>query len=155
MKKKILVDIDVVSVAEHYTNDKDHPISKSFVDRIRTGEFETYTTHSLLALVENWKDKRIREKVLSVYHGYCYVIPAIGVESKSREKGIVFEKIVDRLAKEDVKKEDGALAVVASLFGLTLITLNRKHLRNKRDEINKVLKEVNLNEIEIFLPNEI
>ncbi len=150
-----MIDIDVVAVAEHYINDKDHSISKSFIERVKSGEFETYTTHSLLALVENWKNKEIREKVVAIYHAYCYVIPAIEIQARSEEKKITFEEIVGKLSKKGVKEEDGALAVVASLFGLSLVTLNRKHLRNKRDEINKILKDVGLSEIKIFLPNEI
>lgn len=150
-----MIDIDVVAVSEHYINDKDHPIAKSFIDRIKSGEFETYTTHSLLALVEDWKDKEIREKMVAIYHAYCYVLPAVEIQAKSGEKKIIFEEIVGKLSKRGVKEEDGALAVVASLFGLALVTLNRKHLRNKRDEINKILKDVGSSEIEIFLPNEI
>jgi len=154
-KRKALVGIDVVAVAEHYINDKDHTIAKSFIDRIKPGEFETYTTHALLALVENWKAKEIREKVLEIYHSYYYVIPAMEIEERSKENKIVFEEVVGKLSKIDVKEEDGALAVVASLFNLSLVTLNRKHLRNKREEINEILKEVRLSEIEILLPNEI
>jgi hypothetical protein len=154
VKRKILIDIDVVAVAEHYIKDKDYPMSKSFINRIKSGEFEIYATHSLLELVEKWRREKIKEKVLEIYRTYSYIIPAIEIETRSKQKNVVFEKIVEKLSKIGVKKEDGALAVV-SLFGLILITLNRKHLRNKREEINKILKEVNLDGIDILLPNEI
>ena len=154
-KRKVLIDIDVVAVSEHYINDKDHPIARTFVDRVESGEFENYTTHSLLSRVEIWRKEHIREKVLNVYHDYCYIIPAIEIEAKSKDYNIIFEEVVERISKAGVKEEDAAIALVSSLFGLALITLNRKHLRNKRDEINKILKEVGLSEISILLPNEI
>ena len=33
MKRKVLIDIDVVVVSEHYIGDKDHPIAKSFIEK--------------------------------------------------------------------------------------------------------------------------
>jgi hypothetical protein len=86
---------------------------------------------------------------------YFYVIPAVEIEAKSAEKGIKLEDIAGKLSEKGVKPEDAALAVITSLFSLALVTLNRKHLRNKRDEINKVLKRRGLDEIEILLPSEI
>jgi len=155
MKKKILLDIDVVAVAEHFTKDNDHPIAKPFIERVKTGEFENYTTYALLDLVEKWKDERIAKKVLNIYRTYTYIIPASEIELKGRERKIVFEKLVEKIFKRDVKEEDGALAIIASLFRLTLVTLNRKHLRNKRSEINEILKREGLDEINIVLPNEV
>lgn len=54
MREKVLVDIDLVAVAEHYVNDNEHKIAKTFTARIKSGEFEVYTTHALLDLVEAW-----------------------------------------------------------------------------------------------------
>lgn len=155
MKRKVLVDIDVIAVVEHYIRDTDYKIAKPFVERIMSGEFEVYATYSLLDLVEKWQSKAIKEKILSVYRAYSYVIPAIEIEIRSKEKGITLEALVNKLSKKGVKEEDAALAVIASLFSLTLVTLNRKHLRNKRNEINKILKEAGLDEIEVLLPSEI
>ena len=155
MKKRILVDIDVVAVAEHYVNDNDHKIAKPFTKRVKSGEFEIYTTHAMLDLIELWSSGPIKRKIISFYKSYSYIIPAIEIEAKSNEMRIKLEEIVDKLSKKGVKPEDAALAVITSLFSLTLVTLNRKHLRSKRDEINKILKEQNLNEIKILLPSEI
>ena len=102
MKKKILLDIDVVAVAEHFTKDNDHPIAKPFIERVKTGEFENYTTYALLDLVEKWKDERIAKKVLNIYRTYTYIIPASEIELKGRERKIVFEKLVEKIFKRDM-----------------------------------------------------
>jgi hypothetical protein len=65
--KKLLVDIDVVAVAEHYVNDNDHKIAKTLSKRITSREFEVYTTHAVIDLVEAWNDEKIKEKILSFY----------------------------------------------------------------------------------------
>lgn len=155
MKKKILVDIDVVAVSEHYVNDNDHKIAEPVMKRIKSGEFEVYATHALLDLIRAWSSGPIKKKILSFYDAYSYSIPAIEIETKSSEKSIKLEEIVSKLSKKGVKEEDASIAVITSLFSLILVTLNRKHLRNKRDDINKILKEHGLNEIEILLPSEI
>ena len=55
-----------------------------------------------------------------------------------------------------IKDEDAFLVPVASSENLNyLITFNRKHLRNKVNEINCVLKKYELNKINILLPDEI
>jgi len=155
MKKKILVDIDVVAVSEHYVNDNDHKIAAPIMKRIKSGEFEVYTTHALLDLIRAWSSGPIKKKILSFYDAYSYSIPAIEIETKCSEKNIKFEHIVSKLSKKGIKEEDASIAVITSLFSLILVTLNRKHLRNKRDDINKILKEHGLNEIKILLPSEI
>ena len=152
---KILIDIDVIAVAIHYINDKDYSIAKIFIDRTKAGEFEVYSTQTLLELVKKWKEKNTMQKILDFYKRYSYTIPTFEIMNKSKESGIFFENIVKKLSNKGVKEEDAALTVIASLFGLILVTLNRKHLRNKQIEINNTLRDCGMNEIKILLPNEI
>ncbi|MDI6807340.1 MAG: hypothetical protein QMD14_06095 [Candidatus Aenigmarchaeota archaeon] len=155
MKKRILIDIDVVAVANYYKKDRDYPIAKRFIERVEFGEYELYSAHTLVELVKKWKEMKIKDGVLKFYSDYCYVIPPAEIARRLEERKVRPKVILDQLAKKGVKEEDGILAVVASLFDLVLVTLNRKHLRDKREEINKILKEGGLNEIGILLPNEI
>jgi len=155
MKIKILIDIDVIAVAKHYTKDNDYPIAKNFLSRVESGEFDLYSSHTLIALLNQWKIGRIMNGILDFYSAYCYTIPAAEIERKLTERKIILENLLAELGKKGVKKEDGILTVIASLFGLVLVTLNRKHLRNKRDEINEIFKKNGLSKIEIMLPNEI
>lgn len=155
MKKKVLVDIDVVAVSEHYVNDNDYKIAEALMKRIKSGEFEVYATHALLDLIRAWGNGPIKKKLLSFYDAYSYSIPAIEIETRCAEKDVKLEEIVSKLSKKGVKEEDAALAVITSIFSLILVTLNRKHLRGKRDVINKILGENGLDEVKILLPSEI
>lgn len=155
MRKKILVDIDVIAVALHYVNDNDYSIAGAFLKRIETAEFELYITYSLLDLVEAWRSGPIKEKILDFYKKYFHILPAIEIEAASIKKGIQLEEIAQKISKNGIKPEDASIAVITSLFSFALVTLNRKHLRNRRNEINKMLKERGLDEIDILLPNEI
>lgn len=155
MKRKILVDIDVVAVAKHYVKDRDYPLAKDFILKAESGEFEQYSAHTLITLVEKWKDAGIRKGILDFCSAYCYSIPKAEVERRVREKEMDLESLLDQMKNKGVKEEDGLLALIASLFGLTVVTLNRKHLKGKREEINEILKGGGLNEIEILLPNEV
>ena len=77
-------------------------------------------------------------------------------KEKSKEMGIDAEKIIKLLERHDVKEEDSVLVLFSSMFGLDcLVTFNRKHLKNKREAINKVLNEHGLKTIEIIGPEEI
>lgn len=156
MKKKILIDIDVVSVAKYYVNDKDYTITKPFVDRAESGEFEMHTPYTLLEVVSRWKDGAVKKKVLDFYYLFSTEILSIEkVTSRFNELKIRREKLIPIFEKHGIKEEDATLVLIASSFQLKLITLNRKHLWNRREEINKILKENGLDEIEIMLPNEI
>ena len=55
-----------------------------------------------------------------------------------------------------IKREDAALVLVASLFSFDyLVTFNRMHLKNKKEESNKILKEWKLPTIQILGPEEL
>jgi predicted nucleic acid-binding protein len=155
VKKKVLVDICVVATAKYYVKDKDYRIAKEFIEKAEAGEFELYSAHILHTLIKKWRKKEIRNGILKFYSTYCYTIPPAEIERKIKEKKLNLEFVLSRLEENGIKREDGILAIIASLFNLTLVTLNRKHLRNNEKLINKILKEVGLDEIKILLPNEI
>jgi predicted nucleic acid-binding protein len=156
MKRKILVDICVVGVAKFYTTDKDHKIAKEFIDRVESGEFELFTPFTLIETVIKWKDKILKRQILDFYSLHSTEILSIEkITKKFIELKIDRQTIMPIFKKCGIKEEDATLVLIASAFQLTLITLNRKHLRNRKDEINEILKKVGLNEIEILLPNEI
>ena len=55
-----------------------------------------------------------------------------------------------------VKEEDTILVIFTSIFNLDyLVTFNRKHLRNKEQIVNEVLKKHGIKPIKIVLPSEI
>lgn len=96
MKKRILIDIDVVCVAKHYVKDKDHSIAKHFIDRTESGEFEISTPYTLLEIVSGWKDIAIKKKILDFYHLLSRDILSVEkVASKFNELRIKIESICE------------------------------------------------------------
>ena len=78
------------------------------------------------------------------------------IDAKIDDLGIDDEKILLELQSNGVKEEDAFIVLIASIFDLdNLITFNRKHLRNKKKEINEVLKRNGLKTIEISGPEEV
>jgi predicted nucleic acid-binding protein len=156
MKRRILVDICVVGVAKFYTKDKDYEIASEFIKRVERGEFEIFTPFSLIETVVKWKDKILKKQVLDFYSLHSTeILSTEKITKKFVELKINYKKIMPVFKKHGIKEEDATLVLIASAFELTLVTLNRKHLRGKKEKINEILREAGLNEIEILLPNEI
>ena len=64
--------------------------------------------------------------------------------------------LVEVIKKEGVKEEDVLLVIVTTLMDLDfLVTLNRKHLKNKEEDINAILSKHGLKKIKIISPEEI
>lgn len=152
-KKKIIIDLDVVTIAEWDS----HKDSIALLNRVKFGEFEVYTPYSLLDLLDKWHHKKLREKIKEFYELYsAEIVTAQKLTDKLDKLGVKENDIVNDLKKEQVKEEDILLVVVTSVFDLDyLITFNRKHLKNKKEVINNVLQKYSLKTIEIVLPNEI
>ncbi|MEK6887862.1 MAG: hypothetical protein AABX14_02840 [Candidatus Aenigmatarchaeota archaeon] len=153
MKKKILIDLDVLTVA--LWDSKKEAIE--FLARVKKGEFDVYTPHTLLDLLANWKHDKLKNEIKEFYRLYTK-------ENLTSQKILEgFEKfkvekhsIVDSLVKVGVKREDATLAIIVSIFDIDLlVTYNRKHLKNKIKEINEVLSKNGLKEINISLPDEV
>ena len=108
-KNKILVDLDVVTVA--FWDNKELAIK--FLNRIKSEEFTLYTPFIITDLVAKWKHESLRNNIINFYEVY-------------------------------------------SDFNLDyLVTFNRKHLRDKEQIINEVLKKYGIKTIKIVLPSEI
>ena len=152
-KKKIIIDLDVVTVA--YWDKKELAIK--FLDRIKEGEFILYTPFIILDLINRWKYESLKDKMINFYEIYSDKIMTL----KSYERRIEETKLDDKKLSSDllsyhIKEEDIVLIIFASIFSLDyLITFNRKHLKNNQKEINEVLKKNGLKTIKIVLPDEI
>ena len=153
MKKKILIDLDVVTVAE-WDSEKD---AIKFISRVKLGEFQVYTPYSLFDLLDKWKYEKLRNKIKEFYDLYSTEIITAQKLTDELDKLKVDEKAITKdLKKEQVKEEDMLLIIVTSLFNLDfLVTFNRKHLKNKKEVINHVLQKYKLKTIKIVLPDEV
>ncbi len=82
-KKKILIDLDVVTVSIW---DKE---GLDFISRIEIGEFEVYTPYALLDLVLRWNYKELVEEIRKFYELYSdKIITARMLEARIEELGV-------------------------------------------------------------------
>ena len=153
--KKILIDLDVVTVAFWKGNKKDLAIK--FLDGVKNEEFIIITPFSLINLILEWYDKSLANKMKDFYFEYSdHILSNIEILKLINRKSANEEKIIYELEGLGIKKEDSVLVFVASLFNVDyLVTFNRKHLKNNKNKINEVLKKNGLKKIEIVEPNEI
>ena len=153
MIKKILTDLDVVTVA--FWDKKEEAIK--FLNRIKFGEFILYTPFIILDLLAKWKHDSLRNKMMSFYEVYSDEVITIKLyEMKVKEIKLDDQKLSNELLSHNIKEEDVVLIIFTSIFNLDyLVTFNRKHLKNKEQIINEVLKTYGIKPIKIVLPNEI
>ena len=152
-KKKILVDLDVVTGVEW---DKDK-VSIGLINRIKKGEFELITPYIILELVGRWEYKELANRIISFFEMYSsQILTAKNVLERLDKLNVSDKKIISELKEHGIKEEDVVLALITSIFEIgCLVTNNRRHLRNKAKEINEVLEKNGLKKIDIVGPNEI
>jgi len=153
MKKRILIDLDVVTIAK-WDSDTD---AINFLDRVESGEFELYVPYLIFDLLSKRKYEELSERIKHFYELHATrVITVQDSLNRIEELKIDDKKTVAELERHHVKEEDATLVVVASIFELDyLVTYNRKHLKNKSEIINEILKRNGLRTIKITLPDEI
>ncbi len=152
--KRIVIDLDVITVYL-WDNDARAVHARHFVEKTKQGAFKVIVPYTLIELAEKWKYADLRERVLDFYRNSGIEIRAEDVKQKLEDSGVNDKELVIRLVSIGVKEEDAALVMIASLFADCLVTFNRKHLRNKEKEINKVLKSFGLMTIGICSPQEV
>lgn len=152
-KKKIIIDLDVVTVAEWNS----HKDAINFISRVKKGEFNLVTPYILLEHLSNWNHKELASKIEHFYNLYSKtIISAQNVLKRLKQIGADREQITNKLILIGVKEEDAVLVLVTSIFEINyLVTYNRRHLKSKEKTINEELSKNGLKNIKIRLPNEI
>ncbi len=156
MKEKVLVDLDVVTVAK-WDNSQNGNLGRKFLLRVENGDFIMITPYILLDLLITWKHSTISNAIKKFYELYSSeIIPVKKLDEKFSEAKINRNELTADMIKHTIKDEDTILVIIASLFAVNyLVTFNRKHLKNKEEEINNVLQKFKLKAIRIVLPNEL
>ena len=155
-KKKIVVDLDVVTVAK-WDKGKNGDLSRKFVIRVEKGEFDMHTPYIILDLISEWRHTALVKEIKEFYDIYSQeIISVINLEDKILKLNINRKALTLDLKSYDIKDEDIILVIITSIFGVDcLVTFNRKHLKNNEVKINNVLQKYNLKTIKIVLPDEI
>lgn len=109
------------------------------------------------ALAVNFIDKELSNRIINFYKLYSReIITVEKLSERLREKKADYPKLSEELTKITNKDDDSDLVLIAGLFELDyLVTFNRKHLSNKKEQILQFLAAKNLKPIEVVLPNEI
>ena len=157
MKKKIMIDLDIVTVSIWDNKGENVKLALRFIARIKNKEFYVATPFYLLEHLAQWKHIRLKEQIEDFYiKNSDRLITSEDIETRIDELGIDDVKILSELQSHDVKEEDAFIVLVAAIFDLDyLVTFNRKHLRGKKKEINEVLKRNEIKTIEINGPEEV
>jgi len=152
MKKKIIVDLDVVTLA--FWDKKDEA---KLIERIKGGKFDMVVSYILLEHLSKWNYRKLAEEISGFYEKYSsQIITAQNILEKTKEGSIEYGNLLMKLINIGVKEEDVILVIIASIFHIDyLITFNRKHLKNNENKINEVLKKNGIKTVKIVLPSEL
>ena len=155
-KKKIIVDLDVVTVAK-WDKGKNGDLGRKFLLRIEQKELDMTTPFYLLGHLDKWEHVTLKEQIEDFYlKNSAAMLTNEDVDAKIDSLGVDDVSILLELQSNDIKEEDAFIAMAASLFEIDyLVTLNRKHLRNKEGKINEVLKKNGLKAIRIVGPERV
>ena len=156
-KKKIVIDLDVVTVAFWDNKGKNVELARKIITRIENKEFYLGTPFLIIELVLKWKHETLKRNIEEFYvRNSNKLFTDTEIKEKCIEINVDYENVLDKLENVGIKREDAALVLVASIFSFDyLVTFNRIHLRNKKEEANKILKECKLPTIEIVGPEEL
>ncbi len=162
--KKIIVDLDVVTVA-HYPrlghefdyNRKQAALAflESIAKAVKSGKVNVVTPKNFYALLGEWQYKELVLKILDFYNSVTSeFVETAELIAELVEKDVDYESVMASLVDRGVKGEDALIIALASLKRAVIVTYNKKDLRGKLAVINKVLSENALLEVEIKEPSE-
>src|SRR3989344_3333533 len=155
VKRKIIIDLDVVTVAK-WDKGKNGEVSRKFIIRVAKKVFYMITPTLLLELVRKWKHEKLRIRIEEFYSKNSdELIDRLQIIEEIVSKRIDFEELFRNFIEIGIKEEDITLIFVSSLRDALLITFNKVHLKNKEEEINEILSEYGLRAIKITSPEQI
>jgi len=157
IKKKVIVDLDVVTVSIWDKKGENSQLATEFIGRIKNKEFYVITPFFLLELVSNWKYSQLKDYTEEFYLKFTdTMLSNEDLDEKIDSININDKKVIVELISNGVKSEDSLLVLIASILDADyLITFNRVHLKNKKEVINEVLKKNGLKAIRIVGPERV
>jgi len=155
LKRKIIIDLDVVTVAK-WDKGRNGETSRKFIISVAKKVFHLITPTLLLELVRKWKHEKLRIRIEEFYSKNSdELIERLQIIEEIVSIGIDFEELFGSFINIGIKEEDITLILVSSLRDALLITFNKIHLKNKEEEINEILSKYGLRAIKITSPEQI
>ena len=157
MKKRIIIDLDVVTIGLWKKNDKRKPFALNFMKRVNNKEFLVVMLTSTLNLVEKWNNVELSTNIRDYYSKNTdHFIDDLEIFNFLRKYNISVSEIIKEFLKKGIKREDIMLILACiTVKADYLVTLNRKHLKGNNQFINEILKKNKLHTIKVVYPNEI
>ena len=157
IKRKIVIDLDVITVAIWDKKGENVRLAVKFIDRVKDKEFYVMTPFFLLELVSKWRYSQLKDYIEEFYLKFTNkMISNEDLDEKIDSISIDDKKIINELNNQGIKGEDSLLVLITSIFDADyLITFNRIHLKNKKEAINEVLNKNGLKAIKIVGPEEV
>ena len=157
MKKKIVVDLDVVTVGIWKKMDERRVEAIKLMKRIENKEFEIVMLSSTLNLVEKWNNVGLSTNIRDYYSKNTnHFIDDLEIFNFLRKYNVSASEIINEFLKKGIKREDIMLILACVTVKVdNLVTFNRKHLKNNNQIINEILKKNKLHPIKVVYPNEI
>lgn len=149
MKSKILIDLDIVTVALWKGEKKE--VASDFLNYSKLS-FNIFVPSAILSTLFVWRYRKLGRKIFDFYSDNSEILSQKKVKSLFRSLRVDYDRLILKLKEADVKEEDTFLVAVSSAFSLDLITFNHKHLIDKSENINKILLEAGLKKIIIKEP---
>lgn len=158
---KISFDIDVglIKVWVEKRDKRRNEVNKffEFIEK-HDKNFLVLVSKHTLTLIKSWENKILVERLLDLFKEKAEKIidPEEAIKEFSKRIDLNFDKFTLKFSKEaKIKHEDAISIIIYTLLGTEyFVTLNRKHLRNKYEEIRTSGWEYGLKIPEIMLPNE-
>jgi len=147
-----MIDLDVTTLA--FWDKKDEA---KIIEKVKDNVFILITPYILTEHLSKWNHKKLAEEITKFYEKYSFhIVTAQDILDKTEEIGIEYRKLLFELINIGVKEEDAVLVIVSSIFDVNyLVTFNRKHLKSKEKDINKVLRKNGIRTIKIVEPSEL
>ena len=158
IRMKIMIDLDVVTVAEWEKEDPRRPIASRFLDEVDKKIFTVISPVTLIARLLSWKYlelvKKIAIRLISISDSFVTTEEANSILTANTKKGI--RELADEGAKGlKIKVSDMALVLIASSKGIDyFVTFNKTDLKNKEGKISEFLRRYNLHTPKIVLPDD-
>lgn len=156
-KKKIIVDLDVITIGLWQKSDERRQEALRFIERIEKKEFIVIMLSSTLNLIEKWRHFELSKSIKDFYYKNTeHFIDDSEVMGFLNTNKVSASAIILDFSNSRIKQED-IMLILASVATNTdyLVTLNRKHLKNNSKKINDILYKHRLRNIKVVHPNEI
>ena len=154
-----MLDLDVVTVGK-WDKGKNADLARALMARIANKEFYVATPFLLLERISRWNYANLTAQMKEFYiKNSDNILTDEDVSRKidelSRSSHFNQASLLKDLRRAGVGNQDAFLVLVAALFDLTLVTFNRKTLRNKEEAIVEVTRKYGIKPPALAGPEEL